>query len=166
MPKKKKKAVRSNPFFYFWIGFLGFVALCVIFYLSTLYGNKHAIDIGLVSGDTASVQAAQLAVDQVNAMGGLQINGSEFPVKLTVRMAQNAAETKSAVQSLIDEGVLVIIGPQASGPAMIAREVAKSQEVLLVAPVASSPASTYNAFQTVFSAIIQNGGFDRAGLLQ
>lgn len=144
MPKSKKKTTVSlrkhpmqspKPFFYFWVGFIGFIVLCSIFYLVSVYGNKHAVDIGLLSEDTSAFHAATLAVDQVNASGGILVNGTRFPVKLTVRESKTVEEAKSGAQSLIDEGVLAIIGPSASATATVAHDIAKGEGILLLPTV-------------------------------
>ncbi|MBP9718964.1 MAG: ABC transporter substrate-binding protein [Candidatus Levybacteria bacterium] len=194
MPRKKTK----STFFYFWVGFLGFISLCIIFYLSTLYGNTHAVDIGLIATKgTASWNAANLTVDQINASGGLLVNGTRFPVKLSIREnSVTEKETQQATQSLIDEGVLAIIGPTATNAAEVALSLATSQGILLLTPQCGSSCknpfimdaqnetfisgykktygqlpdqsagATYTALQQIFTAIEKNKSFDRSGILQ
>lgn len=204
MPGKKakspapKKVSSQKPFFYFWVGFFSFIAVCIVVYFTISYGNQHAIDVGVIASEnTAARNAALLIADQVNAQGGVQVKGTYFPLRVTVvANGVTEEEIKETTQSLIDKGVLAIIGPSATKPAAIAKSVASSEDVLLLQPVCSdsckkpmvmnaeneifvtgykktygsmpdeAAGAVYTVFQKIFAAIEQNGGFDRAGIMQ
>lgn len=98
---------------------------------TTADGNKiegNEIKIGLIAaqqGDQASwgidsVKGAQLAVDEVNAAGG--VNGKK--IKLIIGDSQSKPEQgKSAAEKLISDGVIGIVGEVASGTTI---QIAKS----------------------------------------
>jgi branched-chain amino acid transport system substrate-binding protein len=89
-------------------------------------------------------QGAQIAVDALNAGGGVRIGGVAHTVVLVDRetdMRPDAAAT--VARALINlDSVDVIVGPQQSAFALAAGTVAEASEVPLVAPMASSPSVT------------------------
>ncbi len=89
-------------------------------------------------------QGAQIAVDALNADGGVRIAGVTHTVVLVDRetdMRPDAAATVARALVNLDS-VDVIVGPQQSGLALTAGAVAEASDVPLVAPMASSPSVT------------------------
>ncbi|MFA6534447.1 MAG: ABC transporter substrate-binding protein [Patescibacteria group bacterium] len=113
------------------------------------------IKIGLVeelTGEMAAVgqsgrQAAELAVQEINLAGGLQLSGREYPVKLIVKdNGSNEEQTRQAVRGLIkNDGVNIIIGPNASHYALAAAEVAEELRTPLLAPWSTNPQTTLDS---------------------
>lgn len=102
------------------------------------------------SGQPAS-QGARLAVREINAAGGVRINGVPHTLLLIEKsIAPRPDAAASAARALINlDSVDVIIGPQFSGLALAAGAVAEASSVPLIAPMASSPSvTTDRAFVT------------------
>jgi branched-chain amino acid transport system substrate-binding protein len=91
-----------------------------------------------------TLNAAQLAVDQVNANGGLIVDGRAHKVALVVEGITDSPESAVAgVQKLINqEDVIAIIGPQFSRDAIPAGEYAEKNRVPLISPMSTNPATT------------------------
>lgn len=88
--------------------------------------------------------AARMAVDELNAAGGVLIGGVQHRVTLLDRETANRADAAAAAaRALINlDSVDVLVGPQFSGLANAAGAVAESSQIPLVAPMASSPTVT------------------------
>ena len=98
--------------------------------------------IGPLTGDAAAYGAdtshgAQLAVDEINAAGG--INGKKL--ELIVEDGRcNGADAAGAAQKLVNvDKVVAIIGGQCSGETLAAAPIAEAGKVVLLSPLSSSP---------------------------
>lgn len=108
--------------------------------------------IGVFEGAAASAsglparQGAVMAVEQLNANGGVRINGVAHTVVLIDRESELRADAAASVaRALINlDSVDVIVGPQQSALAVSAGAVAEASDVPMVTPMASSPAVTEN----------------------
>lgn len=106
--------------------------------------------IGVFEGAAASSsglparQGAVMAVEQLNANGGVHINGVAHTVVLIDRESELRADAAASVtRALINlDSVDVIVGPQQSALAVSAGAVAEASDVPMVTPMASSPAVT------------------------
>ena len=92
----------------------------------------------------SSRNAAQLAVAELNAAGGIDIGGKKHKVELVVE--DNAAkpdQSAAAANKLITQDeVLAIIGPNASLGAIPAAEIAEVNQTLLITPWSTNPKTT------------------------
>ncbi len=88
--------------------------------------------------------AARMAVDELNASGGVIIGGVTHRLALVERETANRPEAAAdAARALINlDSVDVVVGPQFSALAVAAGAVAEESRVPLVAPMASSPTVT------------------------
>lgn len=88
--------------------------------------------------------ALDLAVKQVNAAGGVEVNGQRYRLVLVVEDDQNSPqEAAAAATRLINQkNVVAIIGPLYSGTAVAAGQVAENAHVPLISPTATSPVVT------------------------
>lgn len=88
--------------------------------------------------------ALELAVKQVNAAGGVEVNGQRYRLVLVVEDDQNSPqEAAAAATRLINQkNVVAIIGPLYSGTALAAGQVAENARVPMISPTATSPAVT------------------------
>ncbi|MBP7711771.1 MAG: ABC transporter substrate-binding protein [Gammaproteobacteria bacterium] len=93
---------------------------------------------------TSCRNAAQMAVEEVNAAGGLEIGAERVKLKLVVEdNAGKADQSAVAAQKLITQDeVLAIVGPNASRYAIPAAEVAESAGTVLVTPWSTNPKTT------------------------
>jgi branched-chain amino acid transport system substrate-binding protein len=106
--------------------------------------------IGVFTGTLATASGvpgrlgAQLAVDEVNAAGGVDVGGVRHRVVLFEREIDNRPDAAAvAARSLINlDSVDVLLGPQTSSLAIAAAPIAEESEVVMIAPMASNPAVT------------------------
>jgi branched-chain amino acid transport system substrate-binding protein len=93
---------------------------------------------------TSCKNAAELAVKEINAAGGLQVGKEKLKVELVVEdNAGKAEQSAAAAQKLItQDDVLAIVGPNASRYAIPASEIAESNETVLITPWSTNPKTT------------------------
>lgn len=98
----------------------------------------------IATSGTPSMNAARLAVDEINAAGGLMVNGQRASVELVVAPVENDIEKmKQGLAHLIsEERVSAIVGPQYSGDAIAAAEIAQAAGVPLITGTATNPRVT------------------------
>ena len=114
--------------------------------------SDRSLKLGVIAeltGDMPAVgascrNAAQMAVAEVNAAGGLEIGAERVKLKLVVEdNAGKADQSAVAAQKLITQDeVLAIVGPNASRYAIPAAEVAESAGTVLVTPWSINPKTT------------------------
>lgn len=92
----------------------------------------------------SSRNAAALAVDEINAAGGVTVAGKAYRIELVVE--DNAAkpdQSAAAANKLItQDNVLAIVGPNASLGAIPASEIAEANKTLLITPWSTNPKTT------------------------
>lgn len=113
------------------------------------------IKVGVVAeltGDIPAVgasckNAAEMAVQEVNDAGGLDVGGKKYKIELFIEdNAGKADQSASAAQKLItQQNVVAIIGPNASRYAIPASEIAESSKVVLISPWSTNPKTTLDA---------------------
>ena len=116
--------------------------------------KEETIKIGVIASITGSipavgkstVDAANMAVKEVNDAGGLEIAGKKYKIELFIEDDQDKKETAvSVAQKLINQsGVVAIVGPQASRNAIPAAEVAEGAHVPMISPWSTNPTTTLN----------------------
>ncbi len=114
--------------------------------------EEPTIRIGVIAPITGSipivgqstVNAAQLAAQEVNDAGGLEVGGQKLKVELFIEDNQDRKETAvSAAQKLINQsGVVALIGPQASRNAIPVAAVAEGAHVPMISPWSTNPETT------------------------
>lgn len=106
--------------------------------------RPEPIRVGLVAGLTgrhyglgvSCRNGAQLAVDEINAAGGIRGR----PIELLARDdAQDPEQARRAVRELIAAGVVAIVGHATSAMAEATLPIANQEHVLMVSPTVSSP---------------------------
>ncbi|MBI5957161.1 MAG: ABC transporter substrate-binding protein [Chloroflexi bacterium] len=105
--------------------------------------------IGPLTGDIpkvgqSTVEAAEMAVEEINAECGIEIDGEQYEVLIIVEDDESKAESAVAVATRLieEEEVVAIIGPQASKQAVPAGQVADDRETPLISPWSTNPATT------------------------
>jgi len=116
---------------------------------------KPDIKIGVIAeltGDIPAVgnsckNAAQMAVDEINLAGGIDLGGVKHGISLVVEdSAAKADQAAAAAQKLINQDqVLAIVGPNASLGAIPAAQIAEGSKVLLITPWSTNPKTTLDA---------------------
>jgi branched-chain amino acid transport system substrate-binding protein len=135
--------------------FLPFAHLSSLFSLLLLSScdKSDCIKIGLSAELTGSVpvvgkscvNAAKMAVDEINAAGGVAVGDKTVQVKLLVEDNEDKAESAAAVaQKFVSAGVLAMVGPNASRNAVPAAAIAEGNGLLMISPWATNPKLTDN----------------------
>jgi branched-chain amino acid transport system substrate-binding protein len=132
--------------------------------LSSCDNSTPVLNIGVLRDsqletDATIVQAAQLAVERVNANGGLYVNGQSHRVQLIVMDSGNTPQKAiKAAQKLITDQVVAIIGPNTSRTAIPVAGLVETVKIPLITPIATHVDITKNhhyAFRTAFSDHLQ-----------
>lgn len=92
----------------------------------------------------ATVDAAELAVEEANLAGGIRIAGRRHPVRLAIADAGVQVQVAAgATRSLINnDSVVAIVGPQFSRDAVGVAGLANQAGIPMIAPMASEPSVT------------------------
>lgn len=98
---------------------------------------------GAASGEP-SVQGARMAVNEINAGGGVEVAGERYRLRLIERAYENRPDAAaSAARALINlDSADILVGPQISAHAISAGIVAEASEVPMISPMASNPMVT------------------------
>ena len=117
--------------------------------------DGSTIKIGVIAeltGDVPAVgvsckKAAEMAADEINAAGGLDVGGKKFKVKLFIEdNAGKADQSAATAQKLITQKkVVAIVGPSATRYAIPASEIAESSKTVLITPWSTNPKTTLDA---------------------
>jgi len=95
--------------------------------------------------------AVQLAVDQTNAAGGIDIGGVAYTVALvTENSGCNPADAATAANALLDAGAVAVVGHSCSSASMAAQPIYDAAGVPMVSASASSIALTEGGYTTTF----------------
>ncbi|GLO72654.1 amino acid ABC transporter substrate-binding protein [Phaeobacter inhibens] len=92
---------------------------------------------GLAGYDGPVIEGLHIAVDEINAAGG--INGNIMIELVEKDVRSDAAQTAIAVQELADEGVSVIVLPCDADPSLAAIGTVTSAQIPAISTCASSP---------------------------
>lgn len=95
---------------------------------------------GLAPYDQPSLAGLQIAIDELNANGGI---AGKFPVKLLMKDTRSdAAQTALVAQELVDEGVKIMITPCDADPSIAAGQVTQSEQIPTFSFCATTPTMT------------------------
>jgi branched-chain amino acid transport system substrate-binding protein len=116
--------------------------------------KEKPITIGInaeITGDIPKVGegtkfAAQMWLEDIKKAGGIKVGAKTYPVALVIE--DNEAKGESAVKAntklITEDGVLAIVGPQASKQAVPAGEVANNYKTPMISPWSTNPDTTKN----------------------
>ncbi len=89
---------------------------------------------------------AELAVEEINNAGGLEVGGRKYKIELLIEDNEDKAESAAAAAHKLNaEGVLLMIGPNASRNAIPAAEVAEANKMPMISPWSTNPKTTIDA---------------------
>lgn len=135
--------------------FIFAAALGVMFFVGCAKQSASSVKIGLnaeITGElsavgTSSRNAAQLLVAEINAAGGLEVGGKQYPVELVIGDNTGKPDiAASTAQRLISQDhVLAMVGPNASACAIPASAIAESLGVTMISPWSTNPKTTLDA---------------------
>lgn len=119
--------------------------------------QEEPVRIGLIAyleGDGITIESsgqptlngAELAIRQINEGGGLRVAGRQHPVELVVIPIENGVvQAVDAARRLINEhNVVAIVGPQYSGDAIAAAQIAEEAGIPLLSGTSTNPRTTEN----------------------
>ncbi len=135
-----------------------YIVLLMILFLG-IFGcgsdDSSKIKIGLIAeltGDIPAVgasckNAAEMAVQEVNDAGGIQLGDKKYKIKLIIEdNAGKADQSASSAQKLItQQKVTAIVGPNASRYALPAAEIAETSKTVLITPWSTAPKATLDS---------------------
>ena len=110
---------------------------------SSCDNSTTALNIGVLHDSQSrngapTVQPAQLAVEQINAKGGLSVKGQKHTIQLIVMdSGSTPVQAMKAAQKLISDNVVAIIGPNTSRTAIPVAGLAENAKVPLITPIAT-----------------------------
>ena len=102
-----------------------------------------------ITGDVPKIgemskNAAEMLKDKINKAGGLDVGGKKYQLEFIY--VDNESKPESAVNAALKliegEKVLAMVGPQASGRAIPAGEVANNNKTLMISPWGTNPKIT------------------------
>jgi branched-chain amino acid transport system substrate-binding protein len=105
---------------------------------------------------------ARLAVDEINAAGGLKVGDRTFTLELVPE--DDKADPKEgtlAAQKIVDAGVAAVVGHLNSGTSIPASKIYSDASVTQISPSATNPKLTEQGFKTTFRVVAndnQQGG--------
>jgi len=102
-----------------------------------LIGLATAQSGGLAGYDSPVIEGVHIAVDEINAAGGIGGNVMIELIEKDVR--SDAAQTSIAAQELVDAGVSVLVLPCDADPALAAMGIVAAAEIPAISTCASSP---------------------------
>lgn len=118
-------------------GVLGFMVAAPASAETLKIGAATAQTGGLASYDVPAVNGMKVAINQINAAGGIM---GKIKIKLIEKdVRSDAAQTSIAVQELVDDGVSVIVLPCDADPALAAAGIVDEAKIPAISTCASSP---------------------------
>jgi len=129
------------------------VSLILLCELAACQTQSQEIKIGVLANRTEkylatsgqpTINAAQLAVQRINAAGGLDVGGRKVKIALVIEDDQNKPEAAvAAAQKMINQqSIVAIVGPQFSKNAIAVANVAESASVPMISPMSTNPQTT------------------------
>ncbi|RLC60754.1 MAG: hypothetical protein DRI48_11560, partial [Chloroflexi bacterium] len=123
--------------------------------------NGSIITIGVAAGLSnldwigwRQANAVQLAVNQVNAAGGIEIGGVAHTVVLvTADSMCDPSEAITAANALLDAGAVSVVGHTCSGASHQAQSLYNAAGVAMVSPSSTMPDLTEEGYTTTFRVI-------------
>lgn len=123
--------------------------------------NGNVITIGVGAAQSVvpdfgwrQVNAVQLAVDQVNAAGGINISGTVHTLALAVADdGCNAAQGAAAATTLINAGAVAVVGYTCSSASNAAQPIHAAAGVPMISSSSTMPEMTEQGYTTTFRVI-------------
>jgi branched-chain amino acid transport system substrate-binding protein len=106
----------------------------------------------------ANRNGAQLAIDELNAAGGVLGR----PLELIVRDDQAQPEEGATIARdlIIEDEVAALLGPVSSGVALAITEIAEEREVPFITHTANTEALTTSSFHPYFASVVPSTGME------
>ncbi len=128
------------------------LVMALLFTSSAYCARKTVIRIGInapLTGDIPKVgegskYAAMMWLEDIEKMGGLEVDGKKIEVELVIEDNESKAESavKANTKMITQDDVLAIVGPQSSKQAVPAGEVANKYKTVMISPWSTNPNTT------------------------
>lgn len=127
--------------------------------------NSNVITIGVAAAMSGpadflgwrQVNAVQLAIDQINAGGGVDIGGTNYSIALvTADSACNPTQAVAAANTLLNTGAVAVVGHSCSSATMAAQSVYATAGVPMISASSSSTQITEQGYTTTFRVITRD----------
>jgi len=137
-----------------WLPLALLATLAVGMLLTSCQSGPPTVKIGVDAELTGSIpvvgqsckNAAELAVKEINAAGGLDVGGTKYRVALNVEDNEDKSDSSVAVaQKLASERMLAMVGPNASRNAIPASETAEVNRMPMISPWSTNQKLTVDA---------------------
>ena len=120
-------------------------------------GVQAALTLGNDFIGVRQANAVQLAVDQVNAAGGIDIGGTLYTVELELADSEcRPDQADDAANALLAAGVVAVVGDTCSSSHFVAQPIFDAAGVAMVSASATSPQVTDRGFDTTFRVITRD----------
>jgi len=116
------------------------------------WSKTRPIKIGInapITGDNPKVGegtkfAAEMWLEDMQAAGGIKVGDTRYPVELVIEDNEYKPESavKATTKMIIEDEILVMVGPQASSQAVPAGGVADSYNTPMISPWSTNPDTT------------------------
>jgi branched-chain amino acid transport system substrate-binding protein len=120
-------------------------------------GVQAALTLGNNFIGVRQANAVQLAVDEVNAAGGIDIGGTPYTVELVLGDSQcRPDQADDAANLLLSAGVVAVVGDTCSSSHFVAQEIFDAAGVSMVSASATSPQVTDRGYDTTFRVVTRD----------
>jgi branched-chain amino acid transport system substrate-binding protein len=120
-------------------------------------GVQAALTLGNDFIGIRQANAVQLAVDQVNAAGGIDIGGTLYTVELELADSQcRPDQADDAANVLLAAGAAAVVGDTCSSSHFVAQPIFDAAGVPMVSPSATSPQITDRGYDTTFRVVTRD----------
>jgi len=120
-------------------------------------GVQAALTLGNDFIGIRQANAVQLAVDEINAAGGIDIGGTPYTVEVVLADSQcKPDQADDAANALLSAGVVAVVGDTCSSSHFVAQEIFDAAGISLVSASATSPQVTDRGFDTTFRVITRD----------
>jgi len=100
---------------------------------------------------------ARMAVDEINAAGGIKLGEKTFKLELDAQDdKQDAKEATIVAQRLVDDGVVAVVGHLNSGMTIPASKIYADNNVSHISPSATAVKLTEQGFKTTFRVVARD----------
>lgn len=139
------------------------VLMCLLLASVCVFANgakeSNTIKIGLcqpITGSMAmsgqySTHGVTLAIEQINEAGGITVGGKNYKLELLIEDNEGKTDvTINAVNKLISEGCIAIIGTNSSGTSKAGGQIATAAKVPMISTTGTNPNVTLDGGDYVF----------------
>ena len=108
---------------------------------------------GLPSLGWREINSVELAIDQANTLGGVNIGGTQYELLFaSADDGCNPGQGTNAATTLVNSGAVAVVGYTCSGASFGAQPVHQSNRVAMISPSSTNPTLTEGDINTTFRA--------------